>query len=218
MNGNAAVQSASKSNKALATITVQTGIEAKHLEKIKEYGLQIVSKTGELAGLYLTLCTYIRQNKVDSKLVSYELSQVGFRKQRITEINRVATSPNDVWQQYEARALGFDKTLALARVSPPGEHPVLTPAGQQLLADGAVTKRDANAALLEVKRKTNGNGHKKQSSRKTAQRDAARRIGWANNIMDTLMPEMKFPLVFKRGDYVVTVTYEPKIPGKAPPK
>lgn len=73
-----------------------------------------VISTGEK---YLALCMHIRKVQMPPRLVSEELSKLGFVKQRITEINRVAQCGDEVWNEFEARALSFRKVLAIERGS-----------------------------------------------------------------------------------------------------
>lgn len=198
--------------KAAAVINMHSK-DVQHMTKIREFGLAIASKSGELAGLYLTLCQYIRKNRVEAKLVSFELGQLGFRKQRVTEINRVAMAPEKVWLQYEARALGFDKTLAIARIEHKGQAPTLTPVGEQLQHDGAITLADTKTAIAQAVLPAR-NGRKSKS---TTKRDNARRIALAQGLLETLHPHLNFPLEFKKGAYALTITYDPKLDRPAAP-
>jgi len=64
------------------------------------------------------------------------LKGLGFHKVRISEINKVANAPDDVFTHYQARAIGFNKALEFARVDKDGVHE--TPAAK-LLKDAPVS-------------------------------------------------------------------------------
>jgi len=86
-----------------------------HFSIISEYGVEIVRGMLKVGDTYWKLCGYIRTNKVDADVVRKALEPLGFIKQRITEINRVANAPEELWSEYEARALSFRRTLELSR-------------------------------------------------------------------------------------------------------
>lgn len=85
-----------------------------HLQKLGHEILVQVAKTGEK---YLDLCKYIRENMVAPKLVSHELSQLGFHRNVISKINKVANASNDVWNEYAARLIGFNKVVEIGAAS-----------------------------------------------------------------------------------------------------
>jgi len=126
---------------------VQTKLEVAHSEMIKAKGRDIITKTGELAGKYLELCLYIRQHKVAPKLVSFELSALGFKRSRVSEINRVAAASEKLFSEYQAKLIGFDKCLELSRVEKAGEAATLTPAGKLLAETSVVTKDEVEAGV-----------------------------------------------------------------------
>lgn len=89
--------------------------DGEHAQRVRELGMEIVRKTGELGGLYLNLCKYIRANQVSPHTARYELFALGFPKTRVSEIIRVAYCNQKVWRDYEARLMGFNQTLRFAR-------------------------------------------------------------------------------------------------------
>jgi len=106
--------------------------ETKDERLVRECGEAIIKKTGEVAGLYLSLCLTIRENSIAPATVSVTLKALGFAKSRVAEINRVANAPEDVFTNYQARAIGFNKALEFARVDKDGVHE--TPAAKLLAA------------------------------------------------------------------------------------
>lgn len=79
----------------------------------------------QLGDKYFEICRSLRQkykvvNNTDErtltrKEVSLLLQSLGYRKQRITEINKVVEVSEEIWKTYEQRKLSFRGTLQLAR-------------------------------------------------------------------------------------------------------
>jgi len=113
---------------------VPVEVESRDEKEIREIGEAIIRKTGEVAGLYLSLCLNIRANKIGPAIVTRILKELGFHKVRISEINKVANAPDDVFSHYQARAIGFNKALEFARVEADGVKE--TPAALMLKNSG----------------------------------------------------------------------------------
>lgn len=126
---------------------VQTKLEVAHATMVEKLGCDIIRKTGELGGLYLQLCTYIRKNKVAPKLVSITLTKQGFKRSRISEINRVAQASEKLFKDYEAKLIGFDKCLEFSRIE--NGKPVPTDAAKLLVENGALTQDEGDAVIDE---------------------------------------------------------------------
>jgi len=99
----------------LMGVEYQSKLQVAHEAMVDKLGREIIVATGEVAGKYLTLCLYIRQHKLGPKEVSVPLTKLGFKRSRISEINRVANAANDVWNDFEAMQIGFKKVLELER-------------------------------------------------------------------------------------------------------
>jgi hypothetical protein len=82
--------------------------------QIRLIGKQIIEGAIIVGHKYLQLCLYIRANKISPKLVAFELARLGFKSQRIAEINRVAQAPEKLLTAFEAHYIGFHRCLALA--------------------------------------------------------------------------------------------------------
>lgn len=129
-------------------VEYQTPEERAQAEKVFGLGQAIVSTVGELGQKYLDLCSYIRSHKVAPKLVSIELSRLGFKRSRVSEINRVAQAADDVWDQFQARHIGFKDTLELARAGAAGVE--TTPAAKLLVDAGAAGQEDVDAEARAI--------------------------------------------------------------------
>jgi len=110
----------SKKKQEQSVAEVKADVEAavspdSHISIISEFGCEIVRGTLKVGETYFRLCTYIRSAKVEADIVRKALEPLGFVKQRITEINRVSNAPEELWSEYEARALSFRRTLELTR-------------------------------------------------------------------------------------------------------
>lgn len=94
-------------------------IEFNQVEQLKERAVAVAKATIATGILWLELCKYIRANAIAPKVVSRELAALGFNKVRISEVNRVANAADEVWNEYEARGLGFRHALELVRNGKP---------------------------------------------------------------------------------------------------
>lgn len=88
-------------------------LELQHSVHLKKYGQDIIEATAVAGEKYLTICRYIRENMVAPKLVSFELAAIGMHRAVISKINRVANLPDDQWNQFAARTIGFNKVIEL---------------------------------------------------------------------------------------------------------
>jgi len=86
-----------------------------HLVRVSELGSMVFKGLIKVSDRYFELCSYIRQHKVSEDVVRDALEPEGFVKQRISEINRVANAPLDLWTELSARRLSFRRTLELTR-------------------------------------------------------------------------------------------------------
>jgi len=91
----------------------QKGVEVTHARKLDKLADEVIHALASAGEKYLGLCTYIRENEVTKKLVSFELGAKGFTRQTISKINTVANLPEEQWSDYAARRIGFNKVLAL---------------------------------------------------------------------------------------------------------
>jgi len=94
-------------------------IEHNQIEGLKTHAIAVAKATIATGLLWLELCKFIRQNSLAPKVVSEQLGALGFVKSRISEVNRVANAPDEVWNEYEARGLGFRHALELVRNGKP---------------------------------------------------------------------------------------------------
>jgi len=64
---------------------------------------------------YYDLCVYIRNAQIGPVVVREEMTKAGFNKARISEVITVASAPDETWNQYNAKSLGFKHTLEIVR-------------------------------------------------------------------------------------------------------
>jgi len=143
-----------KETPAAVTTTVQTKEEAAHSQMLVNFGSSIIRKIGEAVQTYLELVTYIRHNKVAPKLVTFELRKIGFKKSKVSEINRVAHASDAVFNLYSAKIMGFDKVLELARHESKNGPIESTEAARLLLEQGTLSKSDVQKAMDEEEEAT----------------------------------------------------------------
>lgn len=129
-----------------ALAQVQTKDEVQQSEKLQKLGVDIITQVGKVAEKYHALITYIRQAKCSPKLVSYEMGKLGFKRSRISEVKRVAFASDDTYSAYEAKLIGFDKAIELARATVDGKARELTPAARQLTAGDVLDQADIEEA------------------------------------------------------------------------
>jgi len=103
-------------SEAKAAVAVeQSKADAKHIKAIRGCCQVIIEQVVKTGTLYLDLCLYIRKHAVSPKLVRSEMEGMGFNKQVISRVNKVANAADDVFSQFQARTIGFNNVLALAR-------------------------------------------------------------------------------------------------------
>ena len=122
-------------------------------QNVYRLGMDIAKSTLQLGGLWFSLCLYIREESVPPKVVSKQLAAVGFKRSRISEVNRVANSPDAVWSEYAARAIGFRAALELVRDGKP------TAIAEECLGDGEL--QDAIEIEAETGQDSGGGGEGK---------------------------------------------------------
>jgi len=189
-----------------ATVAVsaehQSKLEAAHADMITELGREIILSTGELAGKYMKLCLYIRKNEVAPKLVSLELTRLGFHKVRISEINKVAHASDKLFKEWTAKTVGFNKVLEMARQEASGVK-TLTPAAKMLVEGDVLNAEDVDAAIeAETAHGDGGTKGAKTPSMSTRIKNAAMFI----------CKNATRPATFRSKDtaWIVTVTKAPK--------
>jgi len=121
-------------------------IEVRQGAEIKKLAREIIEATVATGKVYLKLCLYIRENMVAPKLVSAELAEMGFNKQVISRVNKVANASDEVFSLFAASTIGFNKALDMAR------NPV-----QDALATSMGTNvTDIKAQVEEMDKETEG--------------------------------------------------------------
>lgn len=90
-------------------------VEVRHIELLIQKGKDLITAVIGVGDKYLSLCKTIRENEIAPKLVSFELTKLGFSRSTVSKINKVAGASDDLWNSFEARAFGFNKMLELSR-------------------------------------------------------------------------------------------------------
>jgi len=96
-------------------------VQIRHVNILHEKGKELIGAVIGVGDKYLALCKAIRENEMAPKLVSFELGQLGFSRQTVSKINKVAGASDELWNSFEARAFGFNKMLELSRGEKPNE-------------------------------------------------------------------------------------------------
>jgi len=86
------------------------------LARLGELGTIFQKGTEALGGLYLRICDHIRVYKITPDDARATLSKVGFRRQRISEVLRVASAPANIYNEYKARLTSFRIALTKTRM------------------------------------------------------------------------------------------------------
>jgi hypothetical protein len=131
--------------------------EQEQMRVVTEIGEKIIQKTGEVGTLYRSLVQYLRTAQVAPRFVTHWLTEQGFHKVRVSEINRVAQAPDDVYTDFMAKSLSFKDALTLARLGTAGEA-VATPALQALAKDDASIEKAFEDIEAEVIAEASGSG------------------------------------------------------------
>lgn len=90
-------------------------VEVRHIELLIQKGKDLITAVIGVGDKYLSLCKTIRENEIAPKLVSFELTKLGFSRATVSKINKVAGASDELWNSFEARAFGFNKMLELSR-------------------------------------------------------------------------------------------------------
>jgi len=143
--------------KSVVPTSVLSGAETAQADAIRGLGVEIIQAVGAVAGKYLQLCLYIRRNAVAQKLVAFELQRLGFKRSRISEVNRVSQASDAVFAQYQAKLIGFDKCLNLSRVEKPGTLPVATVAAQELVRGHYLNSEEVDS-IIQADQVSGGKG------------------------------------------------------------
>jgi len=161
-----AAQAATMGSGITPGLVTQNREEVAQSEKLIELGKQIIQAIGAVSEKYHALIVYVRTNKVAPKLVTYEMTKLGFARSRIAEVKRVAFASNETYSAYESKLIGFSKALELARTSDGGKEAELTEAGRLLTAGGSLSDSDAEEAIsdAESSAKQSGKGKSKKKS------------------------------------------------------
>jgi len=180
--------------------------QVKHSEEIRKIGMEIVHAIGEVAGKYMSLCKYIRANKVAPKLATFELLKIGFKKTRVSEIIRVAKSSDKTFNEYEAKLIGFDRALSIARIEIKGQPAQLTDAGKTLMEEGTLSSKDETAAKKDAAETTRGTSKSKTPGMKM---DAGAQLILNACGAHTIKALKKHgPKVWTLGQFTVTLTFK----------
>lgn len=83
--------------------------------KVRHYAKAFEHGEVTLRNTYVVLCDEIRAEQMTPECVTWCLASAGMRKERISEIKRVAFSPKKIYDQFRKRLIGFRVALAAAR-------------------------------------------------------------------------------------------------------
>lgn len=176
--------------------------EVEQMRVIEDIAGKIILKTGEVGILYRSLVQYVRQQQVAPRFLTWKLLGMGFHKARVSEVVRVAMSPDDIYNDFMASSIGFKKALLLARIGADGK-PEGTPVLKLLLNDQQLNRHDATEAMGDE-----GNGGGDDDKKKPVQ--TAVRMAKAADIIFRLA---KNGCKWESGDgWVLTLS---KVAGKA---
>lgn len=128
---------------------LETALEVAQGAMIEKIGKEIIEAGGRVTEKYWELCSYIHANKVDRKTVSREMGKLGFKRSRISEVNRVANDEK-AFAGYEAKLIGFDRALEIARMNKAGDAAEPTPAALLMEASGVLTREDVEGEVKEI--------------------------------------------------------------------
>jgi len=173
--------------------------EVVHLSVLSDLGTDIVTGLLNVSDKYYKLCVYVREHCIDTRMLRNALEPLGFRKERISEIYRVATSSGAIWSEFLARSLSFRRTLELTR----GTIQVLYPAGNERDAswvpDDESRKRSAVEAeeSLQARRLSKGDKLELLVNQLAAQAESSGmrgrtfvcENGWSVKVFKTVKPK-----------------------------
>lgn len=118
--------------------------------RFKELAFEIVKSTLETAGKYLTLCEFIRTEKIEKKCTTKWLIDLGFHKSKASEICKVAALPDKDFSLLRCHEIGWRGALQLGRGNAKeiAEHSEVPPELKQIAleVDAELAKTEAEAS------------------------------------------------------------------------
>ena len=189
------------------TAVVQSGVEAAQAVEVRRLGTEVIKATGAVAVKYHALVMFIRNNSVSPKLAAFELTSLGFKRSRVSEVNRIAHAKDEVFKEYAAKQIGFDRALELARSETKGGAMKATPAAQNLLGMGALEAPEVSDIADEA-----GRAADRGVSRSPAEIMKSSALA--------IFSRASRPHVFKSADgkWVMSLVYGPKHPSFKSPR
>lgn len=118
----------------LAGLEIEEGMTPDDIAKamrMVDAGREVLHACVAVGEKYLNLCRVIRTEEIAPRIASKYLMGLGFTKETVSKINRVAQTPNELWSEFEARRLGFNKVLELARA--PVQEAIAEASGQNVI-------------------------------------------------------------------------------------
>jgi len=121
-------------------------LETRHIAEISKLCREVIAATVQTGKVYLKLCLYIRENMVAPKLVTAQMLEMGFNKQVVSRVNKVANASDEVFSQFAASTIGFNKALDMAR----------NPVQESLAASMGTDVTDIKAQVEELDKEISG--------------------------------------------------------------
>lgn len=106
---------ASVADLAAMQVALAKEVQEKQAKEIADIGKDIIQSTLQVAEKYLKLAQKIRTEQIPDGIVRETLLKLGFAKTRVSEVLRVAKAAPEVWNELEARKVGFRGALDMAR-------------------------------------------------------------------------------------------------------
>jgi len=165
-------------------------------EAAVKLGFDIMQGHAKLGQQYVDLVLVFRKNSVNPKQVSNILGALGFKRSRISEINRVVSAAPTVFKQLEAREIGFRDALETARGGAPLDVLQLTEGEAEDLEAGNLPGSAVNQSGV--------------TKRKSLAVKIVRGLKPVAMACGKDAKKLKFPLVYNKwgNGIVITITFE----------
>lgn len=95
--------------------TAVVDVVTKQELEVKRLAAEIIEGTVKVGEKYLSLCQFIRLNKVEKSNATKWLLDMGFSKPRASEVCRISYAADSVWSDFAAKSIGWRGALQLTR-------------------------------------------------------------------------------------------------------
>lgn len=100
--------------------------ESQIREELRLRAVAVLQTSKELSNRYWRLCQWIVEQQITPEILTQDLRDLGFRKERISEIKKVCFTSPQIYDDYKRRAIGWKVALEKSRVNRSEQEAIYT--------------------------------------------------------------------------------------------